>query len=58
MERQEEQHQAAAHAEHAVVSRGGWCWKGLCAATDYSTAHNLPEGRRSEQTHTYASYRG
>lgn len=24
----------------------------------YSTVHNLPEGRRSEQTHTYASYRG
>lgn len=58
VERQEEQRQAAAHAENAEVSRGGWCWTGLCAAMGYSTVHNLPEGRRSEQTHTYASYRG
>ncbi|MCX4460617.1 hypothetical protein OG585_50625 (plasmid) [Streptomyces sp. NBC_01340] len=41
MERQEEQHQAAAHAEHAVVSRGSWCWNGVCAAT----LGQVPTGR-------------
>jgi hypothetical protein len=52
IERQEEEHQAAEHAENAVVSRGSWCWKGPCAAMGCSTAHNLPEGRRSEKAHT------